>query len=97
KRSPGLRRFRFWSRSRRLFESRVLPPEQLHAARAIHQPLLAGEERVAARADFEVQEVALIGRAGLEGASACAHDGHFVIVRMDARFHGTPSRRTAIT
>ena len=60
----------------------VLPAEALHASSRIHQPLLAGKERVANRADFYVN-VALVGRTGLKVVSAGAKHPHRGIIRMN--------------
>ena len=60
----------------------VLPAEALHASGSVDQPLLAGEERVANRANFYV-DVALVGRTGLKVAPACAYDPHSGIIRVN--------------
>ena len=59
-----------------------LATEALDAACCIHQALLAGEERVANRADFHVN-VALVGRTGLKVASASALDLHCGVIGMN--------------
>src|SRR3989339_706635 len=46
--------------------------EFLHAAGGVHEPLLAGVERMAGRADLQLDE--LLGGAGLEGVAAGADD-----------------------
>src|ERR1700739_464570 len=60
----------------------VLTAEPLHAPCRVNQALLAGEERVAVRADFHV-DVALVGRPGLKVVSAGAHHAHRSIVGMN--------------
>ena len=60
----------------------VLAAEALDASRCIHQALLAGEERVAVRADFHV-DVALVGRTGLKVVSAGAHHPHRGVIGMN--------------
>src|SRR5271165_1265237 len=60
----------------------ILAAETLDAAGRIHQALLAGEERMACRADFHVN-VALVGRAGLKVVSACAHHPHGGVIGMN--------------
>jgi hypothetical protein len=59
--------------------------EALHPSGGIDELLLAGEERMALRADFHL-EVAK-RRAGLENISADAGDGGTLVVGMDAFFH----------
>src|SRR5487761_138460 len=59
----------------------------LHAACAIDQLLLAREKRMAARTDFDVQNIALISGAGRERAPARAHNLDFVIIGMDVFLH----------
>jgi hypothetical protein len=56
----------------------VLAAEALHATGRIDKTLLAGEERVARRADFHVN-VALVGRTGLKVVSAGANYAHSVV------------------
>ena len=65
----------------------VLALEALDAAGGIHQFLLAGEKRMAVRADFDADELALEGGTRLEGVAAGAMHGDFVVVGMNARFH----------
>jgi len=66
---------------------RVLPAEALDAASGIHKLLLAGEERMAGRADFYV-DIALMGRTGRKAAAAGAHNAHFVVIGMNCCLHG---------
>ena len=60
--------------------------ESIDASRGIDQFLLTRKERVASRTDFDVQ-IALAGRARLEGLAARASYCDFVIFRMNSRFH----------
>ena len=60
----------------------IFAAEPLDAASRVNKALLAGEERVASRADFHVN-VALMGRTGLEVISAGAHNPHRVVFGMD--------------
>src|SRR5271170_6056399 len=69
---------------------RILLREALDAACRIDQLLLAGEERVAVRADFDAQHVAFDGRARRKSVAAGAVHGYFVIVGMNTGFHGAP-------
>src|SRR5215469_9541334 len=66
-----------------LFGCCVLAAEALDASGSIDQLLLAGEERVAGRADFE-NDVTLVGRAGLEVAAAGAADVDLLVLGVDA-------------
>ncbi len=61
--------------------------ELLNAAGGVEDLLLAGVERVAGRADFDVQ-VASERRARLEAVPAAAGDGDFVVLGVDFVFHG---------
>src|SRR5437879_5355332 len=65
----------------------VLAAEALDATSGVHQFLLAGEKRMAARADFYVN-VALMGRTRRKGAAARAMHAHFVVCRMNRCPHG---------
>ena len=67
--------------------------EALDAAGGVHKFLLAGEERVAIRADFHAQHVALDGRARLERVAAGAVHRNGVIVGVNTGFHGAAFRR----
>ena len=60
--------------------------EPIHASSGIDQLLLTGKERVASRADFDVQ-VAFFGRASLKGLAASAANGNFYVFRMNSWFH----------
>ena len=60
----------------------ILAAEPLHAASRVHQPLFAGKERVANRADFHV-DVALVGRTGLKVVSAGAKHTHRGVIGMN--------------
>src|SRR5215469_2852719 len=68
----------------------VLLGEALDAARRVHQLLLTGVKRVAVRADFDAQHVALDGGAGLKRIAAGAVHGHGMIVGMNTGFHDSP-------
>src|ERR1051326_5098991 len=70
-----LRRSALSDRLRLLRSARglVLLLEPVNAPRRVYQLLPAGEERMARRADFH-SDIALVGRAGLEGMSARADD-----------------------
>lgn len=60
--------------------------ESINASCRVDELLLTGEERVASRADFDVQ-VVFSGRAGFEALTASATNGYFVIFRVDSWFH----------
>src|SRR4030066_1540642 len=64
----------------------VLLAEFVDTAAAVHDLLLAGEERVAVRADFHAQ-VGAQGGAGDEAVAAGAGSLDFFILGMDAVFH----------
>ncbi len=64
----------------------VLLAEFFHATGGVHDLLLAGVERVALRANFDVQGLA-VGGAGLERIAATAGYGNFVVIRMNVGFH----------
>ena len=68
----------------------ILLCEALNAACCVDQLLLAGEEGVAVRANFDAQHVALDGRARRKSVAAGAVYGYFVIVGMNTGFHGAP-------
>jgi len=63
----------------------VLALEALDAARRVDQPLLAGVERMAVRADLDVQ--LFHRRTGLKSVAACAGHDAAVILGMHLRFH----------
>jgi len=65
----------------------VLAAEALDPAGGIHKLLLAGEERMAGRADFYV-DVAFMGRSCGKAAAARAHDAYFVVSGMNGCLHG---------
>ena len=60
--------------------------EAIDASRSIDQLLFAGKERVASRANFDVQ-VALFGRAGLEGLAASAGNSYVDVFWVNSWFH----------
>jgi len=64
--------------------------EALDAAGSIQELLLAGKERMAAGADFDVQPVAFDGRARLKIAAAGAVNGYRMVVGMNTGFHESP-------
>ena len=68
----------------------VLFGEALDAAGGVNQLLLAGEEGMAARADFDVQLVALDCRTSLEVMAAGAVHRNGVIVGVNTGFHEAP-------
>src|SRR5450432_1333618 len=78
-----LRRCSGWSRR----NLGVLAAEALHAAGGVHQLLLAGEEGVAVRANFNA-DVALVRRTGHKCVAARAMHAYFVISGMNGCFHG---------
>ena len=69
------------------FRLGVLAAEALDSAGGIHKLLLAGEERMAGRADFYV-DVAFMGRSCGKAAAARAHNAYFVVSGMDGCLHG---------
>ena len=68
----------------------VLLGEALDAAGGVNELLLAGEEGMAVRADFDVQPVALDGRSSGEIVAAGAVHRYGVIVGVNTGFHGAP-------
>src|SRR5262249_42089321 len=71
----------------------VLLLKALDAAGGIDQLLLAGEERVAIRANFYAQHVAFDGRSRLEVVTAGAVNGDGMIVGVNTGFHVSPMSR----
>jgi hypothetical protein len=71
----------------------VLLVKTLDAPGGVDELLFAGEKRVAARADFDAQHVALNGRARLESISAGTVDGDGMVVGVDTGFHCSPIYR----
>src|SRR5579864_3399497 len=67
----------------------VLLGEPLDAPGRIQQLLLAREERMAIRADFDAQELALDRRARWERVPAGAMHRYRMVVRMNVRLHGS--------
>ena len=61
--------------------------EALDAARGVDHFLLAGKKGMATGADFDSDQVALLGGAGFKCAPAGAVDGYGVIIGMDSFFH----------
>ena len=68
------------------FGLRVLAAEALDAARGVEYLLLAGEERVAGRADFDA-DIALMGRPGQKGITACAMHTRLMVIGVNSCFH----------
>jgi hypothetical protein len=68
-----------------LFIQTVFFLEPFDAAGGVDQFLLAGEKRVAGRADFQAD--LFPGGTGLEPVSAGAADGYLVILRMNLALH----------
>jgi hypothetical protein len=64
----------------------VLLAEFFDAAGGVNDLLLAGVKRMAQRADFDIQRLA-VGGTGLEGVPAAAGDRDFVVIGMDIGFH----------
>jgi len=60
--------------------------EAIDASRGIDQLLFAGKERVASRANFDVQ-VALLGRARLKRLAASAGNIYFDVFWVNSWFH----------
>ena len=60
--------------------------ETIYASGGIDQLLFTGEERVASRANFDVQ-VALLGRAGLECLAASAGNSYIDVFWVNSWFH----------
>src|SRR5258708_17675333 len=60
--------------------------DPINAPRRVNQLLLAGKERMASRANFDVQ-VAFASRTRLELFAARAGDLYFAILRMNSGFH----------
>jgi hypothetical protein len=63
----------------------VLLGEALDPTLGVNQLLPSGEERMALRADFEVE--ILLGRPGFPRRAAGAVDGHLFVLGMDVLFH----------
>src|ERR1700727_2972961 len=68
----------------------VLLRETLHAAGGIHQLLLAGEKRMAVRANFHADHLTLKRGTRVELVAAGAVHLYDVIIEMDSFFHGAP-------
>src|SRR4051812_43268613 len=64
----------------------VLPGVAFHPAGGVDELLLAGEEGMAARADFETQLLALGGPRSPVGTARAVNVYRYVL-RMDSRFH----------
>ena len=68
----------------------VLLGEAFDAAGGVNKFLLAGEKRMAVRADFDVQPVTLDRGAGLEIVPAGAMHGYGMIIGVNTGFHVSP-------
>jgi len=64
----------------------VTPVEAIYAAGRVDQLLLAGKERMAGRANFNVQ-IAFARRARFESLATGAGYRYFFIFRVNSRFH----------
>jgi hypothetical protein len=73
----------------------VFPAEALHASGGIDELLLAGEKRMAIRANFH-RDVALMGRAGHKCITARAVHAHFVVCGMNSCFHRISAFRPTV-
>ena len=71
-----------------LRELGVLLAEAVDTAGGVDEALLAGEERMASGADFDVHDFALGGE-NFHDVAAGADELSLVHFRMDAFFHGT--------
>src|SRR5712664_2112502 len=71
----------------------VLLGEALDTAGGVNELLLASEERMAIRADFDIQLVALDRRTSREIVAAGAVHCYGVIVGVDTGFHEAPFSR----
>src|SRR5262245_47804900 len=67
----------------------IAPVEALHAASGVENALLSREERVALRADVNLE--LRLGAADLKGVAARAGDGRLDVVWMDVGLHATPA------
>src|SRR5512138_2825878 len=68
----------------------VLLPELVDAAAGVDDLLLARIERMAVRADFDLQ-VVTEGRARVEGVPAAAGHRDLFVLGVDSVFHGLPA------
>ena len=68
----------------------VLLGEALDAAGGVNELLLAGEEGMAIRADFDLQHVSLDGRTSGEIVAAGAMHRYGVIIGVNTGFHEAP-------
>ena len=67
--------------------------ESLDAASGVDKLLFAGEKGMTAGANFHSQRVALYGRTRRESVPAGAMHSNWMIVGMNAGFHGSPIHR----
>jgi hypothetical protein len=68
---------------------RILLLELVYAARSVDKLLLAGEKRMAIRANFDA-DVAFMGGTGLERVLACADHVDLIVGRVYSSFHSVP-------
>ncbi len=64
----------------------ILAPESIHTPRGIHQPLLAGIERVTGGAHVDM-DIFTDRRARGEAIATTAGDGYLAVCRMNIGFH----------
>ena len=69
---------------------RVFLLETLDSSCSVQQLLLAGEKRVAVRADFDAQHVTFDGGASGESVPTGAMHGNSVIIWVNSRLHDSP-------
>jgi hypothetical protein len=67
--------------------------ESLDASGGVDKLLFAGEKGMTAGANFHSQRVALYGRTRRESVPAGAMHSNWMIVGMNAGFHGSPIHR----
>jgi hypothetical protein len=71
-----------------VYELSVSASEFIDSTGSVDNLLFPGIERVAGRADFEMQVVVGKGGARFEAIAATASNGEFFIGRVDVRLHG---------
>jgi hypothetical protein len=71
---------------RLLLESSDSLLELIHTSAGVNKLLLAGEERMALGANFNL-DLAALGGLGLYSFAACASDDAGLVIRMDSVFH----------
>src|SRR5262249_8183665 len=65
--------------------------EPLDPSGAVNQLLFSREEGMAVGTDFQMQNIALESRSCLESVATRADYGNIAVLRLNARFHETPS------